>query len=215
MSVLINIYQQLLIIGAATIVVAFLVVFILISINNDRKRRNLPRYYYPVVRKTALYLDLYLMNVLKVQIDSSQTITFDHVIFGDKYIYCILDLYAKGSISGNREDREWLITNSKTNNVKKITNPLLDNNYKISKLGLKTGLEKAFFINVILVNNDLDISSIKNTNDEFIISRKDFYRLIGAVESRDVATFNAGQLAAVVSDIDKQNTRKTRRNKSG
>ena len=63
-------------------------------------------------------------------------------------------------------------------------------------------------INVVVVNDECDLTHLKNDDSTFIINRCDFYRLIDAIESREVRILNAEELAEIVKDIDRLNQRK-------
>ena len=56
----------------------------------------------------AIDKDYYVINDVVLEIDT-KFIHFNHILFGDKYIYCICDSYFDGPISGKFTDNQWFI----------------------------------------------------------------------------------------------------------
>lgn len=208
MIILINIYQKILIAAAGVILLLFAATLIYLAIRKKKIKHKIAAFYYPIVNRTAQYRDLYLINNLKLKTDEIQVVDFHHVLFGNKYIYVIYDYWAKGSLSGAFNSNFWALSDAKTKASENVDNLFAHNNYKIKKLSLSTGINYEFFISIVLVNNELRIGSIDNYNDNYIIAKKDFYRLISALEGRDVPSFKKEQLQQIVLDIDKKNARK-------
>ena len=167
--------------------------------------RDYVRIYYKDVYKIALYFDFYLINELILKLDDQNTSTLDHVIFGEKYIYAIRDKYMDGSLTGKGEDAQW-IHQPRKRGPRRIDNLLKFNRVRVEKMSLVTGLDYELFISIVLVNDDLDIKEVEiNSKVDYIVHRKDLYRLIKAIESRPMAKINDAQLQQAVRDIDKIN----------
>ncbi|HKM02601.1 MAG TPA: NERD domain-containing protein [Bacilli bacterium] len=205
---LINIYQKLLIAALALIVALAVLILIWKLIARYQLKHNLPNAYFRVINKVALYKDFYLINILKLKIDSNQYITYDHILFGNKYIYAISDTYYNGELRGDINQPKLTLIESKNRKGREIDNPLYTNRYRLEKLALATGIELEMLINVVVVNDECDLTKINNNDFTFIINRCDFYRLIDAIESREVRLLNPEQLNEIVQDIDRLNQRK-------
>jgi len=209
---LINIYQKLLIAALALLVAFALLILIWKLITRYQLKHNLPSAYFRVINKVALYKDFFLINVLKLKIDSNQYITYDHVLFGNKYIYVISDGYFNGELRGEIHEPKLNFFEGKNRKKKEIDNPLYTNRYRLEKLALATGIELEMLVNIVVVNDDCDLTKINNSESTFIINRCDFYRLIDAIESREVRVLNAKELHDIVQDIDRLNQRKKHKN---
>ncbi len=172
-------------------------------------KKNLPKLYYKTVRKVTDYNDYYLINLFTLTIDNKTTLVYDHLLFGDKYIYVIKDVYYIGKLHGERKDLSWRLVSKKDEKEQFVNNPTIANEYLVEKLSLSTGIDKDVFISIILFNDECDIFSIQNDiKNSYIINRKDLMKLISATESRDIRPFNKKQLQGIVEDIDKLNERK-------
>lgn len=171
---------------------------------------------YKSVRKVALYSDYYLINSLILPLDNQTTATMDHVLFGEKFIYVIVDRFYQGRIKGKAEDDRWL--NTLTNKRKKgpqafqVDNPLVFNRVRIEKLALITGLEEDFIISIVLTNDTIDLSEIKiDSKTDYIIHRKQLAPLVKAIETRPVNKLKAEPLHNAVQDIARLNKRDLRK----
>ncbi len=207
-----NIYQKLLVAAVALLVAIAILVLVWKLISRYQLRHNLPNAYFRTINKVALYKDFYLINVLKLKIDSNQYISYDHVLFGNKYIYVIGDAFFDGSLKGDIHDQKLLLVERKNRKGREIDNPLYTNKYRLDKLALATGIEPEMLINIVIVNDECDVTKLNNDESTFIINRCDFYRLIDAIESREVRIFNPEELHEIVQDIDRLNQRKKSKN---
>jgi len=205
---LINIYQKLLIAAVALLLAIAILVLIWKLIVRYQLKHNLPNAYFRVINKVALYKDFYLINILKLRIDSNQYITYDHVLFGSKYIYVISDAYYNGELRGEIHEPKLTLIENKNRRGREIDNPLYTNHYRLKKLALATGIELDMLVNIVVVNDECDLTKINNDDFTFIINRCDFYRLIDAIESREVRLLNPKELHDIVQDIDRLNQRK-------
>lgn len=111
---------------AIILVVVLVIISILILawpyLKRLRTRKDFFNREYRIVYDIARDKDYYLINTVKLDIDT-KTIHFDHILFGEKYIYCIGNYFHKGAISGKFSDNQWFSYESltKTTHVK---NPL-------------------------------------------------------------------------------------------
>ncbi|HZJ89910.1 MAG TPA: NERD domain-containing protein [Bacilli bacterium] len=200
-----------LIVAGIVVLVTILVVVILVIRKRHLKKRFQVKYFYPHVYKTALYYDYYLINTFNIALTSQLDLKIDHLLFGNKYIYIINDYIYEGILTGNKQDRSWILKDLK-GEESYITNPLKVNDEIRKKLSLKTAIDDATFICITLVNNKTDINNLHvNTKDNYIIDIKDFMKLIEAIESRKVSALNAEQLQKRVIEFDKLNMFKKRK----
>jgi hypothetical protein len=152
--------------------------------------------------------DYYLIPTVKVKLPGNRDVIIDHLVFGNKYIYAIKDLYFQGGLLGKGSDKEWSYYEYKFHHPKYryIPNPFLLNRQRIDKLTLVTGLDPSLFISIILVNNEAMINRIPVSEDnQFIVNIRQFPRLIDAIESREVPPFKSQILDKAVIDINDMN----------
>lgn len=206
--------QIVLIIISGLILIGLVVLLIHLAITNYLLKKNIVKVYFKTVNKVALYHDYYLINNLKLRYDNNTFFKYDHVLFADKYIYVIKDVYYKGELVGERSDASWRLIRKKDNKEQIVNNPILENEKLVDRLSNRTQLDRDVFISIVLVNDECYILNLDNTvSNSYIINRNDFHNLIKAIESRDISPFNKAQLATIVSDIDKLNARKKPRRK--
>jgi hypothetical protein len=158
--------------------------------------------------KTIHLYDYYLIPNVKIKLPGNEPVTIDHLVFGDKFIYAIKDLYFKGGLLGNAKDKEWQYFpfKHKKNDSQYIPNPFLINQKRIEKLSIVTGLDQRLFISIILVNNKAIIDHIPFSNDyEYIVNIRRFKKLLRAIEARDVPPFKTDVLAKAVLDVNRIN----------
>ncbi len=200
---------SLLAVGVLLVVLALVLVFVFLR-KKILQRFAILRYFYPIIRKTAVYYDYYLINQLQLQLVNNDSLFIDHLLFGNKYIYVINDYLYKGILSGNAQDSKWILKNKK-GEEKIIDSPLLETKQILTKLSLKTTIDHSSFIGITLVSTDTKITDLDvNDSQNFIIDTKDFTKLILKIESRDIAPLNAEELMKRVHEIDSLNLRKVR-----
>lgn len=154
--------------------------------------------------KTAKEYDNLLINKFNIA-KETENIEFDHVFFGNKYIYCIRDERFKYGIQGNSKDLKW--SNIEKDNEEYINNPLLKNTDQVSsfKKHLGIGNEEQFFFSIICVNDNCELS-IKNCGQyETVIKLKDLKRFILSKEKdKSVGTINQNLLENTVKVLYQQ-----------
>ena len=67
------------------------------------EKKTFLKEFYSSVYQLAIDKDFYVINDVVLEIDT-KFIHFNHILFGDKYIYCICDSYMEGPISGKFSD---------------------------------------------------------------------------------------------------------------
>lgn len=203
--------KEYVILALAVVLVLFALVNIFLFFRKKILQRfALLRYFYPVVRKTAVYYDYYLINKLEIQLVSNESLFIDHMLFGNKYIYVINDYLFKGVLTGNAQDSKWILKDKKGQEIM-VDSPLLKNKKLVEKLSLRTSLDHATFIAITLVSKDTKITDLEvNDSSNFVIDTRDFMKLILKIESRDIAPLNPEDLLKRVHEFDELNLRKKR-----
>lgn len=207
-----TVLQILFLIIAPIAVISLLVIFVVLPINKNHHKNNFKEYCYKAIYRIAFDEDYYLINNFLFRVDSSKVARIDHLLFGNKYIYLIIDTYYEGDLTGKEENKSLILINNK--NEKYYT----DNQYMIVKslvksLSSKTGISEDMFIGVVVVNNDCRLAIETESKQYYMIQRNKLKRLVRAIESRNVGNINAAQLEAAVKAIDKLNRNKKNENK--
>lgn len=197
-------------------IIAILGTFILVSfifllqpfLKRQYAIRNLHKIFNEKIHRYVTEKDFYLIPQVKVKLPGNRDVIIDHLVFGDKYIYAIKDLYFEGGLLGKGSDKEWSYYEYKHHEPKYryIPNPFILNRQRIEKLIMVTGLNPNLFISVVLVNNDAMINRIPVSEDnQFIVTIRQFPRLLDAIESRETPPFKSQILDKAVIDINEMN----------
>ena len=192
-----------------TLSILFFLLFPLIKRNSLRK--NFINSYGRVVYGLANEKDFYLINRLLLKSNDGNNIDIDHLLLTNKYIFVIKDFYFEGALLGKDSDNTWVyyFGSVKEPSKKLVPNPLFENDRRLNKLSLITGLDKSFLISLILVNDDCDLSLLKKDDpNTYVVRLKELKPLIEKIESSNVAPLNDDQLKWAVQDIAKLNLRK-------
>lgn len=170
--------------------------------------RNLTKVNYRVIRPIVDKQDYRLINEIEISLDAERksTLHFDHMIFGEKYIYLIVDKFWWVGLGGKRDDDSWVYYKKSHKGRIYIDNPLKMNALRKEKFSLYMGMNPDLFIPIILVNNDcvLEVEG-EESEDNFIIHRKKLKKLLKELESRDVSSLNDDELQQVVYAIHRKN----------
>ena len=147
------------------------------------------RFYYDYVNHVVKYNDFYLINNLAFDILETQTLSIDHLIGGDKYIYVIIDYYVDGGI---KIDPLQPISYVYKKDDKKfeIANPLQVVAHSMTKLYSLSGISSEFLVGIVLINDDCNVVSIENGSSPVNIVRlRELSKFIGEYEKRQVKPF--------------------------
>lgn len=170
--------------------------------------KHLNQIFNKIIYKVIHLQDYYLIPQVKIKLPGNDTVIIDHLVFGDKFIYAIKDLYFKGGLLGKPDDKDWqyYTFKGKKDSFTFIPNPYFLNQKRIEKLSIVTGLDQRLFISIILVNNDTLIDQIPFSNDrQYIVNIRRFKKLMKAIESREVPAFKKDVLAKAVLDVNRIN----------
>jgi hypothetical protein len=200
--------QNIIIIVLIFFILFGIVMLMVPAIKDNYASKHLNQIFNKIIYKTIHVQDYYLIPNVKIKLPGNDTVIIDHLVFGDKFIYAIKDLYFKGGLLGKSDDKEWqyYTFKGKKDAFTFIPNPFFINQKRIEKLSMITGLDQRLFISIILVNNQTLIDQIPFSNDhQYIVNIGRFKKLLKAIESRDVPSFKKDVLAKAVLDVDRIN----------
>lgn len=159
------------------------------------------RFYYDYVNHVVKYNDFYLINNLAFDVGDAQTLSIDHLIGGDKYIYVIIDYYVDGGI---KIDPLQPISYVYKKDDKKfeIANPLQVVAHSMTKLSSLSCISSEFLVGIVLINDDCNVVSIENGSSPVNIVRlRELSKFIGEYEKRPVKPFVSRQLWQAIQDL--------------
>ena len=193
------------IVPIVVLLIAFFAIYFLVKAK--KMKTDYKYFYYKRIYRLAMDKDYYLINNFLFRIDDAHVGRIDHILFGDKYIYIINDIYYDGDIDGKEDDPSIILINR---NGKKNyeDNPILNNRKIVNKLSLITGINPTLMIGVSLINDNCHCSVQNKSKSFYIIQSSNFRKLVKAIESRDIGVINKEQLASAVKAINKLNRRK-------
>lgn len=158
------------------------------------------------VYRLARDFDYCLLQNVTIEIGKDQTIRFDHILFGNKYIYCITDKLWDGAVLGSARDATWIYYYPKSDKRQSIKNPIRVNQTRLEKLALRTGIDANMMINIVVVNDDCMYFCVGLRSDtSYIISSSKFAKLIQDLESRELPPFEEKAIEKVVEEINQLN----------
>ena len=161
------------------------------------------RMYYHRVNRVVLDHDFYLINCFENKI-ADTSFHIDHIIIGDKYIYCIRDRYFDGALVVKEEDNGWLYYHGKKKTI--VPNALNQNLLRVERLSLMSGIELNLFISIVVINDNCMITPFESSRDDsFLVSLRNLPKLIESIESRDVAILDEHLSAIAARDFAELN----------
>lgn len=162
--------------------------------------------YYKRIYHVALDQDFYLINAFQNKTAEEEEFHIDHILIGNKFIYCIRDRYYDGALRAKEEDQSWVFYSRKNKKGAIIPNPLRMNALRVDRMSLMTGLDKKLFISVVLVNDDCLISNYEVTSESnFVVSLKNFASFIDEKESLPIEPMDPRALDVAAKDIAQLN----------
>lgn len=156
-----------------------------------------------IVYQIAMDKDFYVINNVAIEIDT-KIIHFSHIIFGNKYIYCIGDLYQNGPLSGKFKDIQWMkyLDNGEIAHIK---NPLSLHRTRVQYLKSALNAED-LLIGISLVNDECLIDKVEDApEDIFMINLRNLKSFINNKEKENVSPIEPIQLDSLVRQIYNKN----------
>jgi len=194
------------IIVASIVGAVLLVIFAVLPLLRIYHKRNYKGYYYHKIYNYTLNHDFYLINNFVFKLDSKHNTVIDHMLFGEKFIYVIMDKYYEGDLTGNSYDPD-LILIAKNGSKNYVDNPYVAFNKLLSRLSTVTGINTDLMIGITMVNDDCRMKIDSSSKQFFIIQRKRFKRLVDTIEQREVGMINAEALQKAVLTVNNLNKR--------
>lgn len=145
--------------------------------------------------------DYYLLNKVAIRVEG-KIIHFDHILFGDKYIYCIVNRYYPVAVHGNPEDPSWFCY-KRNGKFKIMKNPLRINRERVNYFASAIASSKDIFVGIVLVNNQclIDPSDSGSEND-LLLNLKDLRAKIKRYERNSLVNpIEPASLKALVYDV--------------
>ncbi len=133
-------------------------------------------------------------------------IHFDHLFFGNKYIYCIRNVYYTYGIEGSNQDLKWFHYDRK-GNFEYIENPLKSNKIQMEKMKtyMKVPNDQKFFYSIIVINDDCTFRIHDYQEDEIVIKRSELKKFLKEKENDpNISSFQQKQLEKIVQQIYEQ-----------
>ncbi|MBQ7249990.1 MAG: hypothetical protein IJS37_01405 [Bacilli bacterium] len=185
---------------ASAVFLLFLTWFLYAPIKRFFYKYHTVRSYYHKVYRVALERDFFLVNKFANRTADLEEFHIDHILFGNKYFYCIRDRYYDGALAAKEEDESWIFFHKKKTEY--IKNPMMVNKLRLQRLSLMSGIEEKFFISIVLINDDCLLTPLKGTSDDsFLVSLRDFPKLIDQLEARDVDPLDERSVAVAARDF--------------
>ena len=187
------------------VILVLFCIFLLISypLNKFINQKLFRYFYYRKIYRYVNHRDLRLINNFQFAVDESTNAHFDHIIFGNKYIYLITDKYWTKGIYGKVEDKSWLLFKNGDKRIY-IDNPLKKNELRTEKLSLVTDINRSMFVAIVVVNNDCLVDdNIKLNKQNIILKIRHLKKTIEQYEKDDIENINDEQLQKVVYAFDK------------
>ena len=197
---------SLFIVSASLATLLFLTLLLYPSFRRISYKHNTIYAYYKKIYRVALDEDFYLINAFKNKTADEEEFHIDHILIGNKFIYCIRDRYYDGAIRAKEKDQSWVFYSKKNKKGEIIPNPLRMNALRVDRMSLMTNLDKKLFISVILVNDDCLISPYEVTYpNNFVVSLKNFSSFIREKESLPIEPMDPRALDVAAKDIAQLN----------
>ena len=167
------------------------------------EKKTFLKSFYTNVYQLAIDKDYYVINDVVLEIDT-KFIHFNHILFGDKYIYCICDSYFDGPISGKFTDNQWFMY--KDNGVvEHIKNPLILHRSRLSYVTSSLRAEE-LFVGVFVVNKSCIVDEIKDCPENMtILNEEEFRDYILKREKENIPPINTIQLDSLVKQVYQKN----------
>ena len=191
------------IIIVSLITIGYAILILWPFIKERMEKRTFLKSFYTDVYQLAMDKDFYVINDVVLEIDT-KFIHFNHILFGDKYIYCICDHYYDGPLSGKFTDQQWFLYKN-NGQLDHIKNPLLLHKARLSYVTSALRAEE-LFIGLCIVNESSLVDEIKDAPEYLnVINQKDFKEYIYKKEKENVPPINSIQLDSLVQQIYQKN----------
>jgi len=158
------------------------------------------------VRRFSKRKKLYSIQDLHLLNHDREKVNVNHVIFGNKYIYLISDLFLKGFVSGEVNDNSWVYFN----NITKKTH-YLDNLNKVSEKNIQDfagilGISKDLIISICLISNECDVNvNGYKDSEKVIVHYSGLNKVINSFERKQIGSLKKEQIYEQYQKIKSRN----------
>ncbi len=193
-------------VGALIVIAIFTIFAIVLLSSNPIKlffgkkyyKRNITKKLYSIAKSH----DFYLLNRVSLPIDAKVVIHFDHILFSNKYIYCIVDAYYDGHLNGKKEDLSWFYYSPDGKTVDHINNPCRLQNTRVDYFAAFIGASKEMVVPFLVVNDSCYIDSETLNEEPMLVHYKDLKKRIEKLDfESQVPLINPFELEKVVNKI--------------
>lgn len=144
------------------------------------------------IAKKNNYLFLTNLNLTNY---SGDEIKIDHILFGKKYIYILINYFFNGDIKGTSENNSWILEKRRNEGCEYIDNISNDLSGKNRVFSEKITANPELIIPIAIVNNDCEIKvNGINDNNTFVVHYSSLKKLIKNLESRSIANLDEEQI---------------------
>lgn len=200
-----TIYQTIYLIVVPIIIIGLILLLIVRPILKARYKKHFDFHYYKTIYDVALNNDYYLINNFIFKVDDGQNYAkINHILFADKYIYLITDVYFPGDVLGKVNDNS-LICIYPNGKKRYINNPILTSKALLSKLSMKLNQNPSLMIGIVIYNDNSKLELATDSKQFYIVKRKKFKALIKAIESRNIGKIKANELQKLVEMVNQIN----------
>ena len=116
--------QIIFIIVVPIVVIVCLLIFVVFPLIKRRNNKKFKEYYYKKLYQISNNKDYLLVNNFAFAFDDKYKYKIDHMLFGDKYIYLILDYRFEGHLTGDQHDSNIVV--NKDNGEKRFAHIMYD-----------------------------------------------------------------------------------------
>ena len=175
------------------------------------EKKTFLKNFYTSVYQLAIDKDFYVINDVVLEIDT-KFIHFNHILFGDKYIYCICDSYMDGPVSGKFSDNQWFMYRN-NGNIEHIKNPLILHRSRLSYVTSSLRAEE-LFVGLFVVNKSCIVDEIVDIPDNIaLVNEEEFRDYILKREKENIPPINTLQLDSLVQQVYQKNIQSREREK--
>ncbi len=155
------------------------------------------------IYKIAKDNDFYLLNKVAINIDG-KTIHFNHILFGNKYIYCIGENYYSTGINGKFDDLSWYQYRRNNKHII-IKNPMLLHRERVNYFSSIISSPSDMCVATFVVNDSCLIDEISGASDnDKLVNISKLPKLIKKFESNnEVNPIHEEMLYTLVQQIKK------------
>lgn len=204
-SIYLSTLQLSFIIVGSVVVLALLIIFAIIPLTKKLKKKHYQYFSYKKLYSIAENNDYLLINNFVIPGDNKSVDKIDHILFGDKYIYVVIDKCYPFDVVGKASDPSFVLVSKEGQKKDYIDNLHISLSRLLSKFAASTGISTELMIGVVVTNNECRIAIETTSKQFFIVQNKKVTSLIKEIESREVPTINAKALEKAVLTVNNIN----------